>query len=107
MPALVGLDDDLVCDALTFVCRDVRWMSYMIAFSGERNSPGLYSAAVFLLSPQKTIVLGFMHMVLGLEGRRRPGETRRDFGLPKKHCLRLHAYVGGPLTGLTNFLTTF
>jgi hypothetical protein len=50
MPALVGLDDDLVCNALTFVCRDVRWMSYMIAFSGERNSPGLYSAAVFLLS---------------------------------------------------------
>jgi hypothetical protein len=49
MPALVGLDDDLVCDALTFVCRDVRWMSYMIAFSGERNLPGLYSAAVFLL----------------------------------------------------------
>jgi hypothetical protein len=48
MPALVGLDDNLVCDALTFVCRDVRWMSYMIAFLGERNSPGLYSAAVFL-----------------------------------------------------------
>jgi hypothetical protein len=49
MPALVGLEDDLVCDALIFVCRDVPWMSYMIAFSGERNSPGLYSAAVFLL----------------------------------------------------------
>jgi hypothetical protein len=47
-----------------------------------------------ILGSQKTIVLGFMHMVLGLEGLRRPGETRRDFGLPKNHCLRLHAYVG-------------
>jgi hypothetical protein len=30
----------------------------------------------------------------GLEGLRRPGETRRDFGLPKNHCFRLHAYSG-------------
>jgi hypothetical protein len=29
----------------------------------------------------------------GLEGLRRPGETRRDFGPPKNHCFRLHAYV--------------
>jgi hypothetical protein len=48
MPVLGGLDDDLVCDALTFVCRTVRWLSYKIAFSGEINLPGLYSAAVFL-----------------------------------------------------------
>jgi hypothetical protein len=29
----------------------------------------------------------------GLEGHIGPGETRRDFGLPKNHCFRLHAYV--------------
>jgi hypothetical protein len=29
----------------------------------------------------------------GLEGLMRPGGTRRDFGLQKNHCLRLHAYV--------------
>jgi hypothetical protein len=29
----------------------------------------------------------------GLEGRRRPGETRRYFGLPEKHYFRLHANV--------------
>jgi hypothetical protein len=28
-----------------------------------------------------------------LEGLRRPGETRRDFGLSKKHYFRLHAHV--------------
>jgi hypothetical protein len=28
-----------------------------------------------------------------LEGLRTPGETRREFGFPKNHCFRLHAYV--------------
>jgi hypothetical protein len=29
----------------------------------------------------------------GLERLRGPRETRRDFGFPKNHCFRLHAYV--------------
>jgi hypothetical protein len=29
----------------------------------------------------------------GSEGLRGLGETQRDFGLPKNHCFRLHAYV--------------
>jgi hypothetical protein len=29
----------------------------------------------------------------GLEGLRRPGGSRRDFGLSKNHCFRLHAHV--------------
>jgi hypothetical protein len=56
MPVLVGLNDDLVCDALTFVCRTARWLSYKIAFFGERNLPGLYSAAVFLLRSIATTI---------------------------------------------------
>jgi hypothetical protein len=27
------------------------------------------------------------------EGHRGPGKTQRDFGVPKKHFFRLHAYV--------------
>jgi hypothetical protein len=53
MPVLVALDDDLVCDALTFVCRTARLLSYKIAFFGEIHLPGLYSADVFLLPPRQ------------------------------------------------------
>jgi hypothetical protein len=69
--------------------------------SGDPEIPGE------ILGSQKIIVLGFMDMFLwwyclkmtnpgsdfGLEGLRRPGETRRDFGLLKNHFFRLHANV--------------
>jgi hypothetical protein len=46
----------------------------------------------------------------GLEGLSGPGETRRDFGLPKNHCFRLHAFLqlfDYFLTNVDNFLTVF